>query len=195
MTSLSVDMITHRAGPLRAATAARRCERCRTGHAPAELPLNSERSGRGRQRNNRPAGRLRPAEVQKERRRLAVRKEQLCLADQKGRRASSRTGREDSPAPRARATNQTSPFCTRARPPTTARAWRHSRARRSILSATSICRRASLSDADGDGGSGGGSVLCVVLTARQARRIKSIRSGGRGKPCARHAAVLALRFG
>jgi len=92
-------------------------------------------------------------------------------------------------------TNQTSPFCTRARPPTTARAWRHSRARRSILSATSICRRASLSDAGGDGGSGGGSVLCVVLTARQARRIKSIRSGGRGKPCARHAAVLALRFG
>ena len=82
-------------------------------------------------------------------------------------------------------TNQTSPFCTRARPPTTARAWRHSRARRSILSATSICRRASLSDAGGDGGSGGGSVLCVVLTARQARRTKSIRSGGRGKPCAR----------
>ena len=81
------------------------------------------------------------------------------------------------------------------RPPTMARAWRHSRARRSILSATSICRRASLSDAGGDGGSGGGSVLCVVLTARQARRIKSIRSGGSGKPCARHAAVLALRFG
>ena len=104
----------------RAATAARRCERDRTGRAPAGLPPDCDRSGRGRLRNNRPAGRLRPvAEVQKERQRPAVQKERLRLADhkdrlrlavhkdrlrlvdQKGRRANFRTSREDSPALRA----------------------------------------------------------------------------------------------
>ena len=79
--------MTSRAGPRRTATAARRRERDRTGHAPVGLPPDCERrSARRRHRNNCPAGQLRPA-VQKERLRLVVQKEQ---------RANSRTGRKDS---------------------------------------------------------------------------------------------------